>query len=102
MGIPLRDGRDLALRDLETDPATAVLVNETFVRRFFPGERPVGRDFGRTEERDRLQSQHIVGIVGDAKYRDLRAAAPAYGLCPARGDGAIRGTDVADPIGSSD
>ena len=56
MGIPLLEGRDLESRDGAVDPTTAVLVNQTFVRRFFPGERAVGRDFGRTEERDRLQT----------------------------------------------
>jgi hypothetical protein len=76
MGIPLLEGRDLSARDLEVDPPTAVLVNEIFARRFFPGQRPVGRDFGRTEERDRLQTQHIVGVVGNAKYRELREPAP--------------------------
>jgi putative ABC transport system permease protein len=76
MGIPLLQGRDLASRDAEVNPTTAVLVNETFARRFFAPERALERDFGRTEERGRLQSQHIVGIVGDAKYRDLKEPPP--------------------------
>jgi hypothetical protein len=91
MGIPLLQGRDLAVSDLDVDPSTAVLVNETFVQRFFPGERVVGRDFGRTEERDRLQPQHIVGVVGDAKYRDLRGPVPPTVYVPLEGFGKFGG-----------
>jgi putative ABC transport system permease protein len=91
MGIPLREGRDLASADLAMNPTTAVLVNETFVRRFFPHERAVGRDFGRTEDRNRLQPQHIVGVVGDAKYRDLREPPPPTVYVPLEGFGAFGG-----------
>ncbi len=91
MGIPLLEGRDLESRDGAVDPTTAVLVNQTFVRRFFPGERAVGRDFGRTEERDRLQTQHVVGVVGDAKYRELREPAPPTVYVPLGGFGPFLG-----------
>jgi hypothetical protein len=91
MGIPLREGRDLASADLAMNPTTAVLVNETFVRRFFAHERAVGRDFGRTEDRNRLQPQHIVGVVGDAKYRDLREPPPPTVYVPLEGFGAFGG-----------
>jgi putative ABC transport system permease protein len=91
MGIPLRAGRDLASRDLEVDPVSAVLVNETFARRFFGGQRAIDRDFGRAEERERLQPQHIVGIVGAAKYRDLRAPAPPTVYVPLEGFGKFGG-----------
>ena len=73
------------------NPTTAVLVNETFVRRFFAHERAVGRDFGRTEDRNRLQPQHIVGVVGDAKYRDLREPPPPTVYVPLEGFGAFGG-----------
>ena len=100
MRIPLLAGRDLAPADLNIDPATAVLVNETFVRRFFPGERAVGRDFGRTEERDRLQPQHIVGVVADAKCRELREPAPPTVYVPLESFGPFGGLelDVAGPV----
>jgi len=94
MRIPLLAGRDLAPADLNIDPATAVLVNEAFVRRFFPGERAVGRQFGRTEERDRLQLQHIVGIVADAKYRELREPAPPTLYVPIEGFGPFGGLSL--------
>ena len=94
MRIPLLAGRDLAPADLNIDPATAVLVNEAFVRRFFPGERAVGREFGRTEERDRLQPQHIVGVVADAKYRELREPAPPTVYVPIEGFGPFGGLNL--------
>jgi putative ABC transport system permease protein len=94
MGIPLLEGRDLSARDLEVDTPTAVLVNEIFARRFFPGQRPVGRDFGRTEERDRLQAQHIVGVVGNAKYRELREPAPPTVYVPLDGFGPFHGATL--------
>ncbi len=94
MGIPLLEGRDLESRDGAVDPTTAVLVNQTFVRRFFPGERAVGRDFGRTEERDRLQPQHVVGVVGDAKYRELREPAPPTVYVPLGGFGPFHGVTL--------
>ena len=78
-----------------------MLVNETFVRRFFPGERAVGRDFGRTEERDRLQPQHIVGVVADAKYRELREPAPPTVYVPLESFGPFGGLNLTLQVRSS-
>ena len=44
MQIPILLGRDIEQRDLES-PRVAV-VNEKFVKKFFPGENPIGRHFG--------------------------------------------------------
>jgi predicted permease len=59
-------GRDFR-RD-ETSPGSAV-VNETFVRTYFPGQNPIGLTFDRG---DRSNRYTIVGIVRDAPYRSLR------------------------------
>jgi predicted permease len=73
-------GRSLTPRDDATAPKVAV-VNETLARRVFPNEDPLGKRFiiGRLEpdaapSPDRLIE--IVGIVRDAKYRDLRQETP--------------------------
>jgi predicted permease len=76
MGIRLVAGRDFTDQDMAhrvaaPEGATAVLVNEAFVARYFPGERPLGRRFERMTGRNPLE-QNIVGIVANAKYRDLR------------------------------
>ena len=69
MKIPLLQGRDLRASD--TLPGSA-LVNQAFARQYLEGENPVGRSFEvvlNERHRDRYQ---IVGLVGDARYRDMR------------------------------
>jgi predicted permease len=69
MKIPLLEGRDLRASD--TLPGSA-LVNQAFARQYLEGENPVGRSFEvvlNGGHRDRYQ---IVGLVGDARYRDMR------------------------------
>jgi putative ABC transport system permease protein len=66
MEIPLRRGRLLTAGE----SAPVVVVNETFGRRFFPGEDPIGRRIGFGDDR----SFTIVGIVGDVKVRGPRSA----------------------------
>lgn len=62
---------------LDELPARPAIVNEAFVRKFFPGVNPVGRIFG-AEEADpakaveRSAGWEIEGIVSDAKYNKLR------------------------------
>ncbi|MDQ3918699.1 MAG: FtsX-like permease family protein, partial [Acidobacteriota bacterium] len=69
MGIPLLAGRDLSVHDDSQTPRVAV-VNETFAKKFFPGENPLGKRFGFDPE---TSSQiEIVGLARDAKYADLR------------------------------
>jgi len=71
--IPLKKGRYLDQRDTGSAP-WAVVVNETFVHRFFPNEDPLGRQllmrydpYPVDEDRPRL----IVGVVGDVKQYGL-------------------------------
>jgi putative ABC transport system permease protein len=66
MKIRLIDGRDF----LESDayPGTAI-VNEAFAKAYFGGEDPVGRSFDRTFDHTHF---HIVGLVADARYRNMR------------------------------
>jgi putative ABC transport system permease protein len=69
-GMTLLRGRDIADGDTPTAMPVAV-VNEALVRRFFPGQDPIGRQitFGRDNSRQTLQ---IVGVVSDAKYQRLQ------------------------------
>ena len=60
----------------EHDSATslrAVVVNESFATRFFPNEEPIGHHFGLGSIAHNRDFE-IVGIVEDARYRDLRQA----------------------------
>jgi predicted permease len=69
MKIPLRNGRDFRAND--GHPGVAI-VNETFARTYFGGRNPVGQTFVSNEPRNAPVSYEIVGLVGDAVYRDAR------------------------------
>ncbi len=70
MKIPLLDGRDL--RAGESYPGVAI-VNEAFAKQCFGGGNPIGkwfeRETGNGVTRGRLQ---VVGLVRDARYRNMR------------------------------
>ena len=68
MGIRMIDGRDFEWRDARQDSSPAVIVNESFARRYFAGESAVGKHFFRVDAGSTLVPQQIVGVVGDAKY----------------------------------
>jgi predicted permease len=88
MGIPLVDGRDFSSADLTVTEPTAVLVNRAFARRYFDSERAAGREFLVPTGGQDLASKQIVGVVGDAKYDDLKTTPPSV-YVPMRG---INGT----------
>ena len=74
IGTRLRQGRTINERDTPAGRHVAV-INETFARRFFPNENPIGQHFGMGDA-SHSGDYEIVGIVEDAKYQDTRA--PAY------------------------
>jgi putative ABC transport system permease protein len=76
MRIELLEGRDLEWRDVRSGGDSAVVVNERFARRYFPGESAVGRKFSYVNGNNPPISQEIVGLVRDAKYASVRDAAP--------------------------
>jgi len=71
-GTRILAGRDIDARDSATAPRVA-LVNEAFVRRFFPGRTAVGGtiEFSRGTSQQ-APSMLIIGVVEDAVYRNLR------------------------------
>jgi putative ABC transport system permease protein len=77
MGIPLRLGRLLDERDGKGAPG-AVLVSESFAKRKFSGENPIGQrvhvgpDIGHADR----PWQTIVGVVGDVKQASLAVNEP--------------------------
>ena len=66
MKVPLLSGRDF--RPEDTSPGAAI-VNETFVKTFFPGEDPIGRTFTRGANQP---LNKIVGVTPDIPDHDLR------------------------------
>ena len=67
MQIPLRRGRLFDERDNMTAPKVA-LVNESFVRRFWPNENPIGKHIG--GYKDQVPLFEVVGVVGDVRNQD--------------------------------
>jgi predicted permease len=66
IGNPILRGRGIADQDTENATHVAV-VNEAFVKKFFPKEDPMGRHFGRSEAGAERQYE-IVGVVKDARF----------------------------------
>jgi putative ABC transport system permease protein len=69
MGIPVRSGRDFEAGDRAGGRLVAI-VNETFVRRFLPGEQPIGQSVRLGF--DAATRYEIVGVVGDTVYTTPR------------------------------
>jgi putative ABC transport system permease protein len=68
---PLLAGRDF--RDADLEQPRRVIVNQTLARRYFAGRDPIGLHVWLENERDPYE---IVGVAGDAKYQEIRLAAP--------------------------
>jgi predicted permease len=68
MGQPILRGRSISEEDTASTRGVAV-VNETFAKRFFPGEDAIGKHFG-LDMPEYSTAFEIVGIVRDAKYQN--------------------------------
>jgi predicted permease len=77
--IPIRAGRDFDERDSARVPHV-VIVNETFARRYFPGEDPIGRTL--VTGMAQLPSL-IVGVVADVRSTSLNTPPEADYFLPA-------------------
>jgi putative ABC transport system permease protein len=77
IGIPVLRGRAFAESD-GPDAPQVVVLSESAVRRFFPGEEPIGRTIrlGLGRGRGRKAGGEVVGVVGDVKELGLAAASP--------------------------
>jgi predicted permease len=71
VGQPVIRGRGFTDGDTATSQFVAV-VNQAFVKKFFPKEDPIGRHFGIFEQKY-SGALEIVGIVADAKYTNPRS-----------------------------
>ncbi|MBL8203179.1 MAG: ABC transporter permease [Blastocatellia bacterium] len=73
MEIPLLAGRTLKSSDDANAPRVAV-VNETFAKKYFPNENPVGKRF--TFDPKKPDEVEIIGLAKDAKYTRQRDEIP--------------------------
>jgi putative ABC transport system permease protein len=76
--IPLRRGRLFTERDNRAAMRVAI-VNDAFVRRFWPGQDPIGKHIGAGKERT-----EVVGVVGDVRHQDSTQDAPNELFLPYR------------------
>lgn len=63
-------------------PSLAVVVNESFVEKFFPKVNPIGQSFGSNDTQ-----RVIMGVVNDTKFQGLRSAMEPTMYSPASGLG---------------
>ncbi|HET9743134.1 MAG TPA: ABC transporter permease [Terriglobales bacterium] len=68
IGQPLVRARGFTDQDTATSQMVTV-VNQAFVKKFFPHEDPIGHHFG-TFDQKYANNYEIVGVVADAKYND--------------------------------
>ena len=73
VGQTVLRGRGITERDTRNRENVAV-VNEAFVRRFFPNENPIDKHFG-IDLPEYSRTYRIVGVVRDAKYTQPRRPA---------------------------
>ena len=99
IGVPLRRGRMLSASDHDSSAPVGV-INETFAKRAFPREDPIGR---RVHGGTRDPWVTIVGVIGD--YRHYRLPQPmgpaiyyAYATSPSLSQTLAIRTTLADPF----
>lgn len=80
--IPMVSGRDFARTDAPNG-RPVIILNQAFVRKYFPGENPIGKHIkpGLSDDVTPSSMREVIGVVGDTKVQGLTAeAAPQYYL----------------------
>jgi predicted permease len=80
VGQPVVRGRGFTQAD-NADSQPVALVDQAFVKKFFPREDPIGRHFSDTDQQGKAEYE-IVGVVADAKYTKPREQAQAMYFRP--------------------
>jgi predicted lysophospholipase L1 biosynthesis ABC-type transport system permease subunit len=71
-------GRDISDGDTQQRRPYVAVVSESFAKRYWPGEDPIGRHFEYA-----FEDRTVVGVVGDVKFRGLeRQSEPQVYLSP--------------------
>lgn len=91
LGAPVIAGRDFTAKDnseVKSGPKpddyspTAVMINESFAKRYFKGQNPVGRHIGFGEDPGTKTPMEVIGVVKDIKYTSLRDDIPVQAYIP--------------------
>lgn len=78
LGMSILKGRSLSSAD-RANSSKVLVVNETFAKRYFPGESPIGRSIGTWRA-----EWEIVGVCSDIRYQNIKEAAPPTIYVPFR------------------
>jgi len=78
MRIPLLEGREFQWEDTKAT-GLKVVLNHAAATLLFPGQNALGQTIVQDPKKPPYE---VVGVVGDAKYEDLRTAAPAAAYFP--------------------
>ncbi len=73
LSIPLLHGRTFTAHDNDAKSAPVAVINQSFARKYFPAENPVGRYFipeVGPPEQSKIPRE-IVGVVGDTRTGDM-------------------------------
>jgi putative ABC transport system permease protein len=73
LSIPLLRGRTIARHDSDPKAPPVAVINQTFSRKYFPNEDPLGQYFTpKFEHADEpVIARQIVGVVGDTRVDDM-------------------------------
>ena len=82
LGIPILEGREFTEQD--RGPVKLAVVNQSFAKRYLLTGDPIGRLFGLVDDNPALSKQdiHVIGVIPDTKYRDLREYPPPQAFFP--------------------
>jgi predicted permease len=70
LDVPVLQGREIGPQDTASSSRVAV-VNQTFVKKFFPGGNPLGRRIWIDDPKQLDKPMEIVGVVRDVRHHDL-------------------------------
>jgi predicted permease len=70
IGVPIVRGRGITAQDTATSPQVAI-VNQTFVKKYFPNVDPIGQHFG-IDHPEYSGAWEIVGVFADFKMENPR------------------------------
>jgi predicted permease len=81
MRIPLYLGREFSWNDSNVS-GLKIILNQSAAKEFFPGQNALGQHI----TNPRKFSYEVVGVVADAKYRDMQSPAPPAAYVPIQQD----------------
>jgi predicted permease len=89
MGIPIFAGRDFSWKDTPS-AGLKIILNQAAAKLLFPDQSPLGQ-FVTKHDGKTATRYEVVGVVGNAKYEDLRSPAPPTAYLPMTQDDGQQG-----------